>query len=53
MENSGAVLLTVRNALPSLSPVAPAGGPTRVPPVKVPPGADTADTSGTRDSAAA
>src|SRR6185312_8957777 len=52
-ENSGAVLLTVRNALPRANPVAPAGGPTRFPPVKVPAGADTAATSGTRDRSAA
>src|SRR4029078_11748064 len=51
--NSGAVLPTVRNALPSLNPVAADGGPVGLPPTNVPPGADTDDTSGTCDSAAA
>src|SRR6201993_5590933 len=52
-ENSGAVLVTVRNALPSANPVAAAGGPIGFPPTNVPLGADTADTSGTRDKSAA
>src|SRR6478752_9283621 len=50
---SGAVLPTVRNALPSLTPVSIDGGPAGLPSTYVPPGADTADTSGTCDSAAA
>src|SRR6478736_2457032 len=45
--NSGAVLPTVRNALPSLNPVAADGGPAGLPPTNVPPGDDTDDTSGT------
>ena len=52
-ENSGAVLPTVRNALPSLIAVAADGGPTSMPSTNVPPGADTDDTSGTCDSSAA
>ncbi|CKP48461.1 Uncharacterised protein [Mycobacterium tuberculosis] len=52
-ENSGAVLLTVRNALPSANPVAPRGVPTQLPSTNVPVGAATADTSGTRDNSAA
>jgi hypothetical protein len=52
-ENSGAVLFTVRKALPSAVPVAAAGGPTFVPPTNVPLGAVTADTPGTRDRWAA
>src|SRR5690348_3822981 len=51
--NNGAVLPTVRNALPYLNPVAAEGGPTDRPPANVPPGADTDDTSGTCDSAEA
>ena len=52
-ENSGAVLATVKNALPSANPVAAAGGPTRLPATNVPVGAVTDDTSGTRDRSAA
>src|SRR5258707_14456298 len=52
-ENSGAVLLTVRNALPSTNPVAATGGPAGVPLTNVPLGAVTADTSGNRDRFAA
>src|SRR3954466_11507079 len=52
-ENSGEVLPIVMNALPSLNPVAAEGGPAFPPPANVPPGADTDDTSGTCDSAAA
>ena len=51
--NSGALLPTVRNALPSLIPVAADGGPAGLPPTNVPPGDDTEDTSGTCDSCAA
>src|SRR5690606_31098361 len=51
--NSGAVLATVRNALPSLMPVAVDGGPTGLPSTNVPPGADTDDTSASWDKAAA
>ena len=52
-ENSGAVVDTVRNALPSASPVAAEGGPTRFPATNVPVGAETAETSATRDRSAA
>src|SRR6478609_4692979 len=52
-ENSAAVLVTVKNALPSLTPVGAVGGPARRPSTNVPPGADTDDTSDTFDSAAA
>ena len=48
--NSGAVLPMVRNALPSFIPVAAEGGPARLPSTNVPVGADTDDTSATRDS---
>ena len=51
-ENSGAVLPTVKNALPSLIAAAD-GGPTSEPATNVPPGADTDDTSGTCDSCTA
>ena len=51
--NSGAVLPIVRNALPSLTPVAADGGPASLPRTKVPPGADTDETSGTLDRSAA
>src|ERR1700716_3955720 len=51
--NSGAVLPTVRKAPPSFSPVAADGGPTGPPSPNPAPGADTDDTSGTCDSAAA
>jgi hypothetical protein len=51
--NSGAVLLTVRNALPSLTAVAADGGPAGLPPTNVLPGAETDVTSGTCDSSAA
>ena len=47
------MLPTVRNALPCATPVAAAGGPTLAPSTKVPVGADTAETSGTRDRFAA
>ena len=47
------MLLTVRKALPPATPVGADGGPTMVPATKVPLGADTADTSGTRDRSAA
>ena len=43
----------VRKALPSFIPVAAAGGPVNWPSTNEPPGADTDDTSATRDSAAA
>ena len=46
-------VLTVKKALPSLIPAGPEGGPASLPPTNVPPGEDTDDTSGTRDSAAA
>ena len=52
-ENNGALLLTVRKALPSAIPAERRGGPTFVPPVKVPVGALTAPTSTTADSPAA
>ena len=52
-ENSGAVLLTVSNALPSTNPVGPAGGPTWCPPTNVPVGSVTPDTPETRDKSAA
>jgi hypothetical protein len=52
-EYSGAVELTVKNALSSFNPVAAEAGPTSVPLTSVPPGDDTDDTSGTRDSSAA
>ena len=52
-ENSAAVLRTERNALPSATPVGADGGPTLLPPTNVPPGAETSDTSGTRDRSAA
>ena len=39
-ENSGAVLSTVRNALPETSPVGADGGPARLPATKVPIGAE-------------
>src|ERR1700736_55506 len=52
-ENSGALLPTVRNALPSATPAAAAGGPTLALSTKVPVGADTWVTSGTCDNAAA
>src|ERR1700738_980589 len=48
--NSGAVLPMVSNALASFIPVAAGGGPGTLPSTNVPPGADTADTSVTRDS---
>ena len=44
---------TVKNALPFVIATAADGGPTVVPATNVPPGAETDDTSGTRDSAAA
>ena len=52
-ENSGAVLLTVRNALPSANPAPVLGGPLRSPFTNVPVGLDTAATLGTRDRSAA
>src|SRR5271165_2836979 len=52
-ENNGAVLLTVTKELPYDIAVGADGGPARVPAAKVPPGADTDATSGTRDRAAA
>jgi hypothetical protein len=52
-ENSGALLATVRNALPSLMAVAAEGGPTNLPATNEPSGADADDTSGTWDSCAA
>ena len=52
-ENSGAVLATVKNALPPVIPVGADGGPTRLPATNVPVGADTAETSATRDRSAA
>ena len=52
-ENSIVVLRTVRNALPWAMAVGAEGGPTRLPPTNVPPGAETSDTSGTRDRSAA
>ena len=52
-ENSGAVLVTVKNALPSFIPVAAEEGPAGAPSTNVPPGADTDDTSCTRDSSVA
>ena len=52
-ENSGALLPTVRNALPSLIPVANDGGPAGAPSTNVPPGEDTEETSVTCDSRAA
>src|ERR687892_310142 len=47
--SSGAVLLTVRNALPSLTAVAADGGPAGLPPTNVAPGAETDVTSVTSD----
>src|ERR1700730_1548932 len=52
-ENSGAVLSTVRKALPCDAPLGAEGGPTLAPPTNVPIGADTAETSGTLDNSAA
>ena len=52
-ENSGAVLRTDRKALPSAIPAGADGGPVLPPFTKVPPGADTSVTSGTRDRSAA
>ncbi len=52
-ENSGALLPTVRNALPSFNPVAAEGGPAGAPSTNVPVGEETDDTSGTRESSAA
>jgi hypothetical protein len=52
-EFSRAVLLTVRNALPSFHPVGVDGGPTRAPSTNVPLGADTAETSCVRDRSVA
>jgi hypothetical protein len=51
--NNGAAVPIVRKALPSVIPVGAPGGPAGRPPTKVPPGAETDDTSSTRDSAAA
>ncbi len=52
-ENSLVVLRTVKNALPSAMPAGADAGPTLLPPTKVAVGADTSDTSGTRDRSAA
>ena len=52
-ECTGALLVTVKNALPFVFAAAADGGPAVVPATNVPPGAETDDTSGTRDSAAA
>src|SRR4051794_25718499 len=52
-ENSGAVLSTVRNALPCDTPVGAEGGPIGAPATYVPVGAETAETSGTLDNSAA
>src|SRR6478735_6328014 len=52
-EYSGALLVTVRNALPSLSAVVADGGPTRAPATNVPAGEETDSTSATRESWAA
>ncbi len=47
------MLSTVRKALPAICPAGADGGPTRLPSTNVPVGADTAETSGTRDRSAA
>ena len=52
-ENNGAVLPTVRKALPAFTAVAATGGPIFAPPTKAPVGAVTTETSTTRDSRAA
>ena len=52
-ENSGAVLSTVRKALPSAWPAGADGGPASLPETNVPTGAETAETSVTRDRFAA
>src|SRR4029453_6665954 len=52
-ENSGAVLSTVRNALPCDTPVGDDGGPVDAPATYVPVGAETAQTSGPRHNSAA
>jgi len=49
----GAVLSTVRNALPPAIPAGAAGGPSRFPDTNVPVGALTVETSATRDRLAA
>jgi hypothetical protein len=51
-ENSGALLPTVRKALPFLAAVGAGGGPTGAPSTNAPSGDDTDVTSGTRESAA-
>ena len=43
----------MRKALPAICPAGADGGPTRLPSTNVPVGADTAETSGTRDRSAA
>src|ERR1700712_3833409 len=48
-ENNGAVLPTLRKALPRATYPLGDGGATRAPPTNVPAGPDTVDTSGTRD----
>jgi len=53
VEYSGAALVTERNTLPSISPVAAVGGPTNVPSTNAPVGAETDITFGTPDSRAA
>ena len=50
---AAATLPTVSRVLPDASPVAASGGPTSWPSTKVPEGADTESTSGTRDRSAA
>ena len=52
-ENNGTELPMVISVLPDTCPVAANGGPVNSPPTKVPLGADTEFTSGTRDSSAA
>jgi hypothetical protein len=52
-EYTGALLVTVKKALPSVTAAGADGGPTTLPPTNVPSGADTANTAGTRESRAA
>ena len=52
-EYSGALLVTVKKALPSLTAAGADGGPTGLPATNVPSGADTDDTAGTCESSVA